>query len=523
MSRYLLLSVLLVLATCSPTSTAENTHSSQPQTAVLLVNNSNPENLEANPILALPILQQSDELQVTHGPISGEVTATAVTLWARGNITGALQFELASTNAFTDTLGTGTVDVTPESDFTGETRIHSLTPGTLYHYQVTLSNSEEASNAVFGQFQTAPDTETAVAFDFTFGGDIGGQNFCRNVETGWDIFQTILAQEGDFFIMTGDSAYVDDACDGEHNVPGAEGPYHDLAGFRTRYKYQLEDDHYGEFLAKTAVYVTWDDHEIINDFGGPALNHINPKLFAAGQQAYFEYWPINGTDEDPYRLHRKVSYGTHADFFILDTRSYRDPNVNWDPNPNTLAPKSMLGAEQFAWLQDRLSESNATWKFIVSSTPLSYPTGFPQPQVDGRDGWANFTEKSGYESELLALTFYILNQDIENVVFITGDVHWPHAISYDPDRDGTADFMEIATGPISAITLPPPETPDPTLNPTVLYAEGEFLGGLFNFGKVSIDKDGNLMYQVIDGQGEIRYELSLMPILAVEEDGEESP
>jgi alkaline phosphatase D len=280
---------------------------------------------------------------------------------------------------------------------------------------------------------------------------------------------------------------------------------------RSRYRYHLEDPHYAQFLAQTPVYVTWDDHEVINDFGGPALNAINPQLFADGQQAYFEYWPLTGSDADPNQIYRQIPYGAHADFFMLDTRSYRDPNVNWDPNPQTLEPKSMLGAEQFAWLQQALAGSEATWKFIVTSTPLAYPTGFPQPAVDGRDGWANLTERSGYESELMALLFYIESQDINNVVFLTADTHWPFALSYDPDRDGQPNFHEFGSSPISAIPLPPAENLDPTFNPTVLYAEGEFMGTLFNFGQISVAEDGALTFRVIDWEGTERHSLTLQP------------
>lgn len=232
-------------------------------------------------------------------------------------------------------------------------------------------------------------------------------------------------------------------------------------------------------------------------------------MLAEGVQAYFEYWPITGSADEPNRIYRNVSYGAHADFFILDTRTYRDPNVNWDPNPRNLTPKSMLGAAQVAWLQAGLAASTATWKFIVTSVPLAYPTGFPQPEVDGRDGWANYTERSGYETELMTLLFYLTAHDVKNVVFLAGDTHWPYALSYDPDRDGTPNFYELASSPLSAIPLAPPATLDPTFNPTVLYAEGEFMGDLFNFGQVTIDEAGALTYRVMDWQGQARYTLQL--------------
>ena len=461
--------------------------------------------------LVLPPAQDSDVPTVTHGPISGEVTANSAVLWARGSMTGTLTFEVAEDDAFDTIVETGAVDIAAADDLTGQVQIEGLDPGEPYFYRVSLEAGGDTSEAVEGQFNTAPEADDEAAFNFVFGSCLGGQGYCRDPETGWVIFETMLAEAPDFFMLVGDGVYVDSACPAPDNVAGAEGPYTDLEGMRTRYRYHLEDPPYAEFLAQTPVYVTWDDHEIIDNFGGPALNAINPGLFAAGQQAFFEYWPLTGTEADPNQIYRPISYGAHADFFILDTRSYRDPNVNWDPNPRTLAPKTMLGAEQFAWLQTALSESKATWKFIVTSVPLSYPTGFPQPEVDGRDGWANLTEKSGYETELMSLLFYIEQANIDNVVFLTADTHWPFALSYDPDRDGEANFHEFGSSPMSAITLPPAENLDPTFNPMVLYAEGEFQGTLFNFSHIAVADNGDLTFRIVDWEGTERYTLTLQP------------
>jgi alkaline phosphatase D len=450
--------------------------------------------------------------QVTHGPISGEVTENSAVLWARGNQTGELVFELFQAPDFAGESFGAAVDVDESTDFTGQAAIDGLTPDTTYYYRIALKVNDTFSDWIEGQFKTAPASDSPGAVRFAFSACVGGQGYCRNPETGWPIFDTILAQEPDFFLLTGDSVYVDSACpsDEGQNVPGAEEVATDLAGFRARYRYHLEDSVYSNFLAQTPVYVTWDDHEIVDNFSGQTLRGINPQLFEDGRQAYFEYWPLLGDKDDPYRMYRSVSYGANADFFILDTRSYRDPLVNWDTNPNTGAPKSMLGMEQFAWLQEALNQSDATWKFIVSSVPLSYPTGWPQPQVDGRDGWANNGEPSGYESELMALLYYIETHDIENVVFLVGDTHWPFALSYDPDRDGVVDFYEFGSSPLSALTLPP-VSPDQTFNPTVLYEEGEFAGTLWNFSAIEIDESGDLTLQVFDWEGTERFLLTLTP------------
>lgn len=460
---------------------------------------------------AAPALQASGPA-LTHGPVSGEISDASAVLWARGSLTGTLQFEIASSADFSGDLLTASVEVGAETDFTGEVLVDGLEPGQPYFYRVSLAAAEGDSEAVEGQFTTAPAAGEAAAFDFVFGACLGGQGYCRDPETGWAIFNTMAAEEPDFFLITGDSIYSSSACPTPANVAGAEAPAQTLEEFRARYRYHLEDENYAAFLAQTPVYVSWDDHEIRDDYSGVALNSLNPQRLQDGRQSFFEYWPVSPSADEtnPYQLYRRISYG-QADFFILDTRSYRDPNVNWDPHPRNLTPKTMLGAEQFAWLQQGLAESQATWKFIVTSVPLSYPTGFPQPEVDGRDSWANFSERSGFETELLALLFYIESQDIGNVVFLTGDTHWPFAISYDPDRDGQANFYEFGSSPLSAIPLAPAPNVDPTLNPTVLYAEGEFQGTLFNFGQISVAEDGQLTFRIIDREGAERYSQTLTP------------
>ncbi len=470
---------------------------------------------------------QSEPPAITHGPMSGEITESTLVLWARGSVTGTLEFAVSEDDDFADIVASAAVDIDAARDFTGEALLDGLEPGTEYAYRATLTAAGQQSDAVEGTTHTAPAAESESALSFVFGACLGGQNYCRNPDpqTGWQMFEMLAEEAPDFFLFMGDTVYVDTPCEGADNLPGAEGPYSDLEGFRTRYRYHLEDPAFANFLAATPIYVTWDDHEVINDFSGPVLQALNPQLFAEGKAAFFEYWPIGSaaatmtgtatmTDTASaanLHLYRKVSYGSHADLFILDTRSYRDPNVNWDPNPNTLEPKSMLGEEQFAWLQESLRESDATWKFIVSSVPLAYPTGFPQPQVDGRDGWANYTERSGYETELMALFFFIEQHALDNVVFLAGDTHWPYALSYDPDRDGSANLYEFGSSPISALPLAPPETPDPTFNPTVLYAEGEFGGDLFNIGHVAVDEAGELTFRVLDRDGDERYTLTLQP------------
>jgi alkaline phosphatase D len=445
---------------------------------------------------------------ITHGPISGEVTDTSAALWARGNLAGQIVFDISGQGEATPTTTFTQTD--SNSDLTGRVHVQNLQPGTLYSYRVSLSVDGERSAPISGRFRTAPAPDAPAPLEFLFSSCIGGQGYCRDAEKGWTIFDTMSGRLADFMLLIGDTIYADTECPCPPNVSGAESPAADLPGFHARYRYHLEDPHYASFLARTPVYVTWDDHEIANDFSGPALMKSNPKLFRAGRQAFFDYWPLLGAPGDQYRIYRHVRYGSLAEFFILDTRTYRAPHVSQAGSPASHQSLSMLGQTQFNWLIQGLATSDALWKFVVTSVPLSYPTGWPRKDNE-YDSWMGVTQAPGYESELSELLKLLNRNNLKNVVFLAGDTHWPYAINYDYDADGIPDFYEFGCSPLSAIPLEPVAAPDHTFNPTVLYAEGKFEGDLFNFGHISIASDGHLTFRVIDWKGKQRFDILLKP------------
>eukprot|EP01052_Picozoa_sp_SAG31_P001089 SAG31_NODE_35_length_31836_cov_10.841352_8_plen_181_part_00 len=129
-----------------------------------------------------------------------------------------------------------------------------------------------------------------------------------------------------------------------------------------------------------------------------------------GRRAFFEYWPLSGPPSEPHRVYRRRRWGPHVELLILDCRSYRGMHTVRCPrsavqaggvsNPvasNDAVPQleeahaedagaPMLGRAQHDWLLRSLLESTATWKFICSSVPLSFPTGWPRPEETGYDG-----------------------------------------------------------------------------------------------------------------------------------------
>jgi alkaline phosphatase D len=287
-----------------------------------------------------------------------------------------------------------------------------------------------------------------------------------------------------------------------------------LEGFRGRYKYHLEDPAYSEFLRNCPTYTNWDDHEIVNDFGQKLLREAGfGQLFDEGRQAFLEYWPRIAPPDEPNRIYNKFTWGPHVEVFILDSRSYRDVHTR-KGDDTTPTMQYIMGSEQQAWLLENLLTSKHTWKIIVTSVPLSYPTGWPTPEKDGYDGWSNGKNglPGGPELELWTVFEQIHNEGVKNVVFLAGDVHFPYAISYDPFRTGNPLFYEFGASPFHSLCLSPPEEgPDDAFNPTVLFAQGSFGSKSFNFGQVRVSENGNFSFNIRDRGLSSMYYLELIP------------
>ena len=438
------------------------------------------------------------------GTAVGDVASESAVLWLRTEGSKRVQVEWASVDAWktispmasvqSAAARTPVATTGPETDYTLSIRLDRLVPATRYRYYIVLREPDSVGStsqrnvAAHGEFTTLPDAATSVPVTFAWSGDLGGQHRCRQGVAGYPIFETIHAQHPDFFIFLGDTIYSDDLCPSPPNEPGANFVATTLAEYRARQRYQHGAVALQRFLEAVPVYVTWDDHEVKNNFSGPFESQM-----PAGRQAFLEYWPIRTDASDPHRFYRTARYGADLEVFLLDTRQYRSRNADLDG-----PAKTMLGAEQLKWLLEGLRTSTATWKVIATSVPLSVPKG-GGVSVPGFDGWAGGPDGTGFERERQVIVDAILDAKMKNVVFLGGDIHWVQANVYDLNHDGAPDFHEFVAGPLSARPgrLTPPS---PTLNPKNLINEG----GYDNFGLVRVTKDA-FAVSVIDDLGKTRF------------------
>jgi alkaline phosphatase D len=445
---------------------------------------------------------------VTHGVVVGDVTADTAVFWARGDREGTLKVHLSGGKHH----GAARLDFRAADDFTGQVVVDGLRPGQTYRYRV---GSEH------GSFRTPPASGDAASVRLAFGGDVAGQNVCRDTAEGFPIMETIRAQRPDVFVGLGDMIYADNGCSspgrfGNAQVPGP-GPAADLATYWAHWRYNRADGASQRLLESTSYVGVWDDHEVVDDVGPLHDTRSTPPytpgvhLMPIGLEAFLDYTPIPIAPNTPKRLYRSLRWGKHLELFVLDNRQYRDANGASD---DPARPKTMLGREQLTWLKESLAASDATWKVIVSSVPMSIPTGFPLTAP--RDGWANFGGTTGFEQELLDILRFMEQHGVVNTVWLTTDVHFAEAFQYTPFPGFVV--HELVTGPLNAGIFPNADV-DQTLNPQVLFGPRPAVSpttwsgakDAFNFGMVEIDRGGRLTAAYVNTAGQILYSLTLVP------------
>jgi alkaline phosphatase D len=415
-----------------------------------------------------------------------EVRTTEAILWARAARPGPVSIEIGAAGAAVRTL---TASATPAADLVVRVGLERLAPAARHHYTVT-----QAGQRVEGDFTTAPPADDPAPVTFLWSGDLGGGGRCRPAGGEYEIFRAMSRFRADFFLFVGDTVYADVPCRPDA-APGAGFRATTLAAYRARHRHNREDAAFQDFLRRTPVYAIWDDHEVRNDFAGPT-----EPLMPLGREAFLDYWPVAAGD-DPTRLYRAVRWGKLLEVFILDTRQYRSDNTQPD-GPG----KTMLGAAQRRWLLEALPASTATWKVLVSSMPLSIPTGRPER----RDGWSNASvfglapeSGTGFVTERDAILRHFGQRGVRNLIVIAGDVHHAEVIHHQPSPDWG--FHELIAGPLSA-TTGQPRPLDERLGARTLYAQG----GIYNFGAVTVDPAA-LTVRLVDAQARVMFTHSIVP------------
>ena len=425
------------------------------------------------------------------GATAGDVDGDRAIVWSRTDRPARLVVEYATTESFTNSariVGPAALEVT---DFTARLDLSGLRSGQRIFYRARFQSLQDLgvwSEPIAGSF-TTPAARTAprdVTVAWT--ADTVGQGWGIDADTGGMRLYDAMRQAGaDVFIHTGDTIYADGPLQPEVKLddgriwrnlvtPEKSKVAETLAEFRGNYRYNLLDEHVRRFNASLSQFVIWDDHEVLNNWyptevlpgGGPHTERSVALLAARARRAFQEYTPMRFDTADPERIYRACRFGPLVDIIGFDMRSYRGDNST---NRQTEVSESsaIFGAPQIDWLKRRLAASTAAWKIIASDMPI----GLVVSDGSAFDAVANREDGPplGRELEFAGLLRFIRDRGIQNVVFVTGDVHYCAAHHYDPGRAKFTEFhpfWEFVAGPAHAGTFGPAAL-DGTFGPQVKF------------------------------------------------------
>lgn len=367
------------------------------------------------------------------GVVAGDPTPKGISLWTRfdpngSGGSGSIELEVAKDKSFRHVVARKDIKTGSASNYAVKARVENLKAHEEYYYRFA---SKSADSAV-GRFRTAPPADSNEPVKFAFFS-------CQDYTHGWYNALDVMADEDyDFVVCLGDYIYaeayhsVKDGTAVRDDKIGQENPQNpdivreavSLQDYRDKYILYRSDPLLRAVHAKFPMVMLWDDHEVQDNYAGkpadgglPPGKHFSLKRKAAGRRAFFESMPAfpGGT-----KLYRSLQFGKNVELFIMDQRSYRDNQPCDDavvaPCADYDQPRDFLGRPQMNWLKGALDKSTAKWKVMANEVTI-----MPTRVLGG----ANYTYDNwlGYPQEREELLTHIRDKKINDVVFVTGDIH----------------------------------------------------------------------------------------------------
>ena len=417
------------------------------------------------------------------GVASGSPTVDGFVLWTRlapqpissdpdkpgGVSPGAypVEYTIASDPALRTVVRKGRAVADPRFAYSVHAEVAGLEPARSYWYRFT---SGDASSRI-GRAITLPPPGTDDAQLKV------GYVSCANYEHGYFGAYRHLADEApDVAIFLGD--YIYEYIDKKPTKVRTHSDDVDattLPLYRNRYAQYRTDPDLQRLHADVPALVTWDDHEVQNDYASQwSEDFADPVVFlqrrAAAYQAFYEHMPLraravpNGPD---MLLYDRFRFGSLAEISLLDGRQYRSREACQRPPSNggghletdascpelRDATRSMLGAAQEAWLYDGLAHSPARWNVIAQDVLMA------QLREHNRDNevayWTD--DWNGYPAARTRLMTHLRDARVSNPVVLSGDIHsfWANDLKVDFD-DPAAPIVATEFIGTSISAHPPP-------------------------------------------------------------------
>jgi len=391
----------------------------------------------------------------TLGVASGSPTFDSVVLWTRLHILGFLgaslrrdpvtvRWEVAHDDQFTRIVQSGQVIALPELAHSVHVEVLGLEADRWYFYRFMVGDAVSP----VGRTRTFPKPDAVVAkLRLAYAS-------CQKWEDGYFSAWRHMREENlDTVLFLGDYIYEYPGTSSKVRHPSG-GWVLTLDDYRRRYALYRGDADLQAMHAACPWLMTWDDHEVQNDYAGlqagdsGVADPSSPSGFltrrAAAYQAWYEHMPIRASvltqglaglvRGAEMRIYQRLEYGQLVSLYLLDARQYKDPQActkdgslgSGTLNPVTCAQwydpqRSLLGRQQERWLYEEFakSQSRATnWNVLGQQTLLGQRDLKLGPgQMFWNDGW------DGYAAARTRLTGSLRQHAVANPVVLGGDMH----------------------------------------------------------------------------------------------------
>jgi alkaline phosphatase D len=355
-----------------------------------------------------------------------------------------VRWEVARDEGMRELAASGEVTASPAWAHSVHVEVRGLAPARPYWYRFSAG----AAQSRIARTLTAPAPGTLpAALRLAFAS-------CQQYEQGWfTAHRHIAADNPDLVAFLGDYIY-ESSWGREHVRKHNHGEPYALEDYRLRYALYKADPDLQAAHAACPWILTWDDHEVDNDYaddrpedGMPAEAFLLRR--AAAYKAFYEHQPLPAAMRPAgpaMRLHARLDWGALARFHVLDGRQYRShqacprraggSNVIDTAACAALADPAltMLGGAQEAWLEEGLRDPAARWNLLAQAT-LMAQLDRSKPGEGRRiwtDGW------DGYPAARRRLLDSLTRSKSANPVVLGGDVHMHWVTDLKSDFDDPA-------------------------------------------------------------------------------------
>jgi len=413
----------------------------------------------AGPVVRRPVLS---DYPFRLGVASGDPDHHSVVLWTRlapkplegGGMPQEpveVRWEVARDESFRHIVRKGTAIADPAWAHSVHVEVTGLQPDRWYWYRFFVG----LDASPIGRTWTAPAPAAEpdpIRFAFAS---------CQHYEQGlYTAYEHMVREDLDFILHLGDYIYEDGVS--RHAIRQHDGPeVFTLEQYRNRYALYKSDPALQAAHAAAPWIVTWDDHEVDNNYAGmiPEARSAGILPFAERRahayKAYFEHMPLrpSARPNGPWLpLHRRLAFGRLLRLFVLDTRQYRTDQPCGDgrkaPCPEALDPRAtLLGPVQKRWLMTGLEQSDARWNALAQQIMMARVDRKAGPgEAYSMDQWP------GYEFERRTLLEHIFRTGRMNTVVLTGDIHshWANELPALADTDAPCAAVEFVGSSISS-------------------------------------------------------------------------